>query len=157
MRKQFEEHDMRRVVLLFTLAERQNHRCCYCGHSMVRHTHQNRRPTPRNAMTFDHVEPKSYGGAWGIENMVIACAQCNQIRGNMDAFAFYNLQQKWFRRDRELCRRWHTLPWSTLRPLRTQCLAVHARQLHGLGVRDMERAFRHFTLVRTYPHLLRAR
>jgi hypothetical protein len=147
---------MRRTALLTCLAERQNYRCCYCGHPMVRHQHRNGWPTPRNTMTFDHLEPKSYGGAWLIENMVIACAQCNQLRGNMEALAFFNLQQKWFRRNRLLWYEWHIIPWSALQPLRQQCLLVHERQLYGLARRDLERAFRHFALVRTYPHLLRA-
>lgn len=89
------------------ISESQNHRCCYCGHKMIRHQHINGVPTPRNALTKDHLEPRTYGGPTQIENIIAACCQCNNLRGEMEAIAFYNLTQKWFRRNKKLWDRWH--------------------------------------------------
>ena len=45
-------------------------RCQYCGHRV-----------PRPEATFDHVLPRSQGGATTWENVVIACAPCNRRKG----------------------------------------------------------------------------
>lgn len=37
----------------------------------------------RNGLTIDHIQPKSKGGpVRDIQNMVLACAGCNQAKGN---------------------------------------------------------------------------
>ena len=36
---------------------------------------------PRPVATFDHVVPRSQGGATTWENVVIACAPCNRQKG----------------------------------------------------------------------------
>lgn len=135
------------MVDIIALSARQNHRCCYCGHEMVRHSHINRQPTPRNAITKDHVEPRTYGGETTWWNLVAACCQCNQLRGEMEATAFYNLMQKWFKRDPTLRSRWHQIDRDELIEFKIQCLTVHARQLRGLGRNNIEYAFRHFDFV----------
>lgn len=45
-------------------------RCQYCA-----------RQVPRTEATFDHVVPRSQGGTTRWENIVIACAPCNQRKG----------------------------------------------------------------------------
>jgi 5-methylcytosine-specific restriction endonuclease McrA len=45
-------------------------RCQYCGHKVT-----------RPGATYDHVLPRSLGGATTWENVVIACSPCNQRKG----------------------------------------------------------------------------
>jgi 5-methylcytosine-specific restriction endonuclease McrA len=45
-------------------------RCQYCGHQV-----------PRPEATFDHVLPRSQGGATNWENVVVACSPCNGRKG----------------------------------------------------------------------------
>lgn len=45
-------------------------RCQYC-----------QRPVSRAEATYDHVTPRSQGGATNWENIVIACVRCNQKKG----------------------------------------------------------------------------
>lgn len=130
------------MVDIIRLSEPQNHRCCYCSHIMIRHVHIDGLPTPRDAMTKDHYEARTYGGVTTYENMVAACCQCNNLRGEMEAEAFYNLMQKWFKRDDTLHARWHTLSREELYELKQQCLSTHERQLSGLARHYVEFAFR---------------
>jgi hypothetical protein len=58
------------------LAEQQNWRCCYCG---VRMDGKGDDP---DAPTFEHVVPRSIGGANDPSNLVIACRQCNGKRAS---------------------------------------------------------------------------
>jgi len=141
---------VRNTERIYALSEPQNHRCCYCGHHMIRHQHISGLPTPRNAITKDHFEPRMYGGETVEENLIAACCQCNNLRGEMDAFAFFNLMQKWFKRDPSLRVRWHLISREELGELKIQCQSVHARQLHGLGRNSIEFAFRHFHFVRQW-------
>jgi hypothetical protein len=128
---------------ILRIAEAQNHRCCYCGHRMIRHTHYNGVPTPRDALIKDHLEPRTYGGPTEINNIIAACCQCNNLRGEMEALAFHNLMQKWFKRDATLRGRWHMVTREELYTLKLQCIKVHERQLNGLARKYIEYAFRH--------------
>jgi 5-methylcytosine-specific restriction endonuclease McrA len=59
----------RRVVLSKrNVLKRDNHQCQYCG----------RRD---NKLTIDHVVPRTKGGQSTWENMVCACASCNNRKG----------------------------------------------------------------------------
>lgn len=50
---------------------RDNWTCQYCGKSVNEKT-----------ATIDHVVPKSKGGAWSWLNLVTACEECNQKKGD---------------------------------------------------------------------------
>lgn len=114
------------------LSERQNHRCCYCGHAMeIISTPLS--VVPRQAATKEHVIPKSYNGLGLLDNLVAACRLCNELRGNMDAVAFYNLQQKWFRRDETLRPRWHAITMAEYHHFKLRCLETQYRHLEGLS------------------------
>lgn len=134
------------------LAEAQNHRCCYCSSSMV--LSYDGAVMPRDLATLDHVKPRTYGGTTAFNNAVAACYQCNNLRGEMEAIAFYNLMQKWFRRDPTLQVRWHQLDREELFELRLQCVRAHERQLHGLGIRCVETAFLHMRYFTEHSHHL---
>jgi 5-methylcytosine-specific restriction endonuclease McrA len=64
------------LALREQLSEQQNWRCCYCG---VRMEGAN---DAVDAPTFEHVVPRSRGGPDELDNLVIACRQCNGLRGN---------------------------------------------------------------------------
>ncbi len=60
--------------------------CVYCGIAVVR-----RGPGLHRAphlATLDHVIPRSQGGPTRAENLVLACAACNNARGVEDAESF---------------------------------------------------------------------
>jgi 5-methylcytosine-specific restriction endonuclease McrA len=59
----------RRIMLTRkNVLRRDGHRCQYCG--------------DRDALTIDHVLPRSRGGSDTWENLVAACARCNSRKGN---------------------------------------------------------------------------
>lgn len=60
----------RRIILTRkNILKRDNHRCQYCGRTGV-------------PLTVDHVIPKSKGGEDTWENLVCACVQCNNRKGD---------------------------------------------------------------------------
>lgn len=109
------------------LLEAQNYNCCYCHHHMPTSKHLQ---TVRNEPTKDHVEPRCHGGPTEEFNLVMACAQCNQIRGAMDAEVFYTLLWHWFQRDPTLRERWHQIPRSEVARLKHECSRIHRIQWH---------------------------
>lgn len=42
--------------------------------------------------TLDHIIPRSKGGTWADENIVLACRPCNEKRATMDALEFLRLK-----------------------------------------------------------------
>ena len=58
------------------LSEAQNHRCCYC---YVTFDEENESPY---SATFEHVIPTIRGGLSKLENLVLCCNTCNNIRGD---------------------------------------------------------------------------
>ena len=134
------------------LVESQNHRCCYCTHEVIILRRKRFLTVPPNAATRDHIEPRVYGG--GGSNFAAACFQCNTLRDDTEAIAFYNLLQKWFRRIDGLHENWHSLSKAALLDLRKLRLESQERQLQGLGVRNIEFAFRHHRLVTKYGYQL---
>ena len=109
------------------LLEAQNHHCCYCHFEMPEQKHLQ---TIRNEPTKDHVEPRCHGGETVEGNLVMACAQCNQIRGAMDAEVFYELLHHWFKKDRTLRNRWHEISRVELAKLKNECSRIHRVQWH---------------------------
>ncbi len=64
------------------LSEAQNHRCCYCGCPVE--------PVwgLANSATLEHVIRRADGGPSHQGNLVVACAGCNNRRGNQDAYDY---------------------------------------------------------------------
>jgi 5-methylcytosine-specific restriction endonuclease McrA len=54
-------------------------------------------PEDHDAITRDHVKPRSKGGRDNVDNIVAACKGCNEARGSMDAIAFFCMVQNGFR------------------------------------------------------------
>ena len=136
---------MRRILEI--LSERQNHRCCYCGHHMITiEKHQQERP-PRNAATREHVIPKSYQGNGLEPNLVAACKLCNELRGNMEPEIFFGLQKEWFRRDPTLRERWHYISRREYYLFKLQCLGAYERHLRRRSKKCPVAQIRHEHLI----------
>src|SRR5262249_55182275 len=71
------------IILRDRLAEQQNWRCCYCGVRMVGSNRVTGRSDP-DAPTFEHILPRCRGGTDEIDNLAIACWQCNADRGDRE-------------------------------------------------------------------------
>lgn len=50
--------------------------CHYCGIEVIRTI-----KTASNQATIDHIKPKAKGGKTELDNLVIACRDCNQEKG----------------------------------------------------------------------------
>ena len=55
------------------LAEAQNWKCCYCGCRMTN-------DLGWKQATFEHIIPRQAGGRDVVDNLVIACNRCNNLR-----------------------------------------------------------------------------
>ncbi len=76
-KRQRRRHNMRR-----RLFDRDGSACCHCG-----------RPLDWESATFEHVVPKSRGGAFSLENLRLSCFDCNNERGDAD-FATFSAGKK---------------------------------------------------------------
>lgn len=56
--------------------------CCHCG-SFFR----------RRELTLDHVKPRSQGGTYEAENVMLSCLPCNNERGDEDFHVFNTRKQ----------------------------------------------------------------
>ena len=113
------------LTYVTALLEAQNYCCCYCHHVMPTNK---KLQTIRNQPTKDHVEPRCHGGRTEADNLVMACAQCNHIRGAMDAEVFYDLICYWFERDSTLRKRWHLISRTQFVRLKNECSRIHRLQ-----------------------------
>ncbi len=65
------------------LLEKFNRKCCYCGKENI-------------PLEIEHIIPKSRGGSNRIDNLGLACHECNQKKGNKTAeeFGYPNIQKQ---------------------------------------------------------------
>ncbi len=65
------------------LLEKYSRKCCYCDKENI-------------PLQIEHIIPKSRGGTNRIDNLCIACRECNQKKGNMTAeeFGYPNIQKQ---------------------------------------------------------------
>lgn len=68
------------------LARLYGKRCHWCGHALAlpgrrRQISQAGPPEGRRWATLDHVFPAGRGGGNQLENLVLACVECNHSRG----------------------------------------------------------------------------
>lgn len=67
-----------KLKLKLQISAEQNHRCCYCWFR----TNETR--IQKHTATIEHIIPKSKGGDAQYSNLVMACYNCNNRRGNSD-------------------------------------------------------------------------
>lgn len=73
------EYKRNRYVLIKKQIDEQGYNYCeYCGRAPL----QKYNDTKRNFLTVDHIIPKAIGGDNDIENLRIACIDCNRIKGS---------------------------------------------------------------------------
>lgn len=86
-----------RKSLRHRLLARDGNICHYCDCEMVSPPAGGK--APDRAMTLEHIVPQSYGGTDDITNLVLACAECNNARGNDLDFCWCDhckrVMQKW--------------------------------------------------------------
>lgn len=69
------------------LSEQQNHRCCYCG----KHTwslHYGEDGDWQDMSTIEHIRCRVHGGTNKKGNLVMACSECNNLRGRKNPIIF---------------------------------------------------------------------
>ena len=64
--------------LMRMLWRAQHGRCRYCKQLMVHIPGT----VLDSSVTWDHVVPRSRGGSNAVENLVLACRSCNNLKGN---------------------------------------------------------------------------
>lgn len=64
------------------LRGKQHGRCCYCSKTMRRATGPGR--IPNDAETVEHLRRKVDGGTDDLDNLALACHECNYGRGLTD-------------------------------------------------------------------------
>lgn len=62
-------------------------RCAYCGRRVFE-TVPDSSPV---RLTIDHIKPKVKGGTNHIQNLILACRECNQLKGDMKLRTFRKL------------------------------------------------------------------
>lgn len=82
--------DARRRKLL-RCSEQQNHRCCYCGcHTW--HPSYGEHGRKGRLATLEHIRTRESGGTDSMDNLSMACYNCNNSRGNLeDPIEFYEI------------------------------------------------------------------
>jgi 5-methylcytosine-specific restriction endonuclease McrA len=88
------------------LCEAQNWRCCYCGISFSDDPQSDARAT------VEHVIPVIAGGLRIWSNEVVACALCNEGRGAMQWWRYFNIVTL---RGRRKAYRWGLRQWAKAR------------------------------------------
>jgi hypothetical protein len=91
--------------------------------------------------TVDHITPKSRGGALHIENVAIACWDCNQRRGSRDFWRFRESMRptREQRARRAAIRRAHGAEQYDAFHAHCHRLAAHAQQAAAIERRRLER------------------
>lgn len=71
-------------VRYVALLDEQGPLCIYCKERLLPRVIVKNRPwtPPSRFPTIEHVIPLFYGGTWDLTNLVLACYECNHIKGN---------------------------------------------------------------------------
>jgi hypothetical protein len=67
---------------LSRLASRDGRQCHYCRDDMVFPLDKRQPQNIPNAVTRDHIVPRSMGGEYRDHNLILACRRCNEKRGD---------------------------------------------------------------------------
>lgn len=77
-------YEVRRDETFQALWRAQSGRCALCGELMLRNRFEapHARIWDKQRATIDHIVPRSKGGSDAPENLQLAHARCNKIKGN---------------------------------------------------------------------------
>lgn len=64
------------------MLERDCDLCRYCGVGLIAPVHVPGKRSSGRTRSYDHVVPKSKGGRWTVDNLVLACQTCNLRKGD---------------------------------------------------------------------------
>ena len=112
----------RRNPRSFTVLANETDRCCiYCG-----------TPLAVQAVTYDHIVPRSVGGSRSIDNIVTACSSCNGAKDNLTVDEFVatfpeSKRQRYIKRVKRLAAN-HQLPEAKAKAL-LSFQTQHSRKL----------------------------
>ena len=70
------------------LKAKQENRCCYCDLPLTWRGHQN----PRRA-TIEHLRRRADGGGNELDNLALACRECNERRGTMNWLLYKSMKR----------------------------------------------------------------
>lgn len=73
------------VALRYKIYSRDNYTCQYCFHKLPL-TPNRAKTKEKERKTLEHIIPQSFGGKATEENLILACARCNTLRGNMTIY-----------------------------------------------------------------------
>lgn len=76
------------MITRHELYRHQKGACHYCRRKMVRE------PNKALSVTVEHLVPRSFGGTNDRYNLVGACLQCNNLRGNMSYSEFVSRREE---------------------------------------------------------------
>lgn len=93
-----------RAWKLSTIADiyvRDGRACHYCAREMLPldaverwNAAANKNKLPPGYPTLDHVIPKSRGGTWALDNLVVACPVCNNRKGRLESYAVQTVTKR---------------------------------------------------------------
>ena len=75
-------------IRLQALMERDGRRCQHCTRRVRIVKLKSGQRQPKDQATEDHITPKCEGGTDEMSNLLLACFDCNNTRGNMPLAAF---------------------------------------------------------------------
>lgn len=111
------------------LLERENYYCIYCGI----HASQTK-------MEIEHVIPRSKGGTNSLNNLVLSCETCNQVKGNQDVETFLKGKPSVLKRVKKHLGTSHkdaahmnSIRWYVMNNLRNMADAIGATLKIGFG------------------------
>jgi hypothetical protein len=67
----------KQLIFAFLMAKFEGY-CAYCGRRVIRSPGT---PSAPDRATIDHVVPRCRGGTSRLDNMVLACRTCNEVKG----------------------------------------------------------------------------
>ena len=79
------------------LKRSQGMQCCYCECTMVEVPRVDGVTPPKDSLTLEHLKRIEDGGTHNMDNLALACFECNYYRGNIDWFTYksYRMGELW--------------------------------------------------------------
>jgi 5-methylcytosine-specific restriction endonuclease McrA len=85
-------HSNRKRKRLVVVFERDGGRCTYCCDECI--LYPSGSIGGMRQATVDHIIPASHGGTRALDNVVLACRECNESRGRMPFGVFVKFKRR---------------------------------------------------------------